>query len=148
MCTAARHAERRFAGAVMGRLAMQPRQNDGPERVQAAHSGLVRVPPRISSTWPQPAQRARRFWQTLHRRPGWCGPVWVAAGRSRLRRRRRRTVSSRACIPREAEHVARRIRAHIWHSWALETVDRGGLSPCYGTPQLCLTWAWWLARLR
>jgi hypothetical protein len=24
------------------------------------------VPPRISSTRPQPAQRARRFWQALH----------------------------------------------------------------------------------
>jgi hypothetical protein len=34
--------------------------------VQAAHSGLVRVPPRISSTRPQPAQRARRFWHALH----------------------------------------------------------------------------------
>src|SRR6266571_851676 len=31
-----------------------------------AHSGLVRVPPRISSTRRQPAQRARRFWQALH----------------------------------------------------------------------------------
>jgi hypothetical protein len=44
----------------------QPRQKDGAGRVQAAHSGLVRVPPRINSTRPQPAQRARRFWQALH----------------------------------------------------------------------------------
>jgi hypothetical protein len=34
--------------------------------VQVAHSGLARVPPRISSTRLQPAQRARRFWQALH----------------------------------------------------------------------------------
>ena len=44
----------------------QPRQKAGSGRVQVAHSGLVRVPPRINSTWPQPAQRARRFWQALH----------------------------------------------------------------------------------
>jgi hypothetical protein len=33
--------------------------------VQAARSGVAGAPPRISSTGPQPAPQARRFWPAL-----------------------------------------------------------------------------------
>jgi hypothetical protein len=34
--------------------------------MQVPQSGLAVVPPRTGRTLPQPAQRARRFWQALH----------------------------------------------------------------------------------
>src|ERR1035437_9995508 len=41
-------------------------QNDGSGRVHVAHSGAVRVPPRIGLTSPQPTHRAQRCRQAVH----------------------------------------------------------------------------------
>lgn len=41
-------------------------QKDGSGLAQAAQNGLAVVPARTGRTLPQPAQRARRFWQAWH----------------------------------------------------------------------------------
>lgn len=44
----------------------QRSQNDGSGLTQRAHSGCVRVPPRIDATVPQRLQAAHHDWQRSH----------------------------------------------------------------------------------
>ncbi len=59
-------------------------QKDGSGRAQVAQSGLVSVPPRISRTLPQTAQRARRFWQAWHHGSPVILEISAGAGRAQI----------------------------------------------------------------